>query len=333
VDRPIAITVAVCTYNRAHLLQKTLESLAGMRLPPALRWDLLVVDNNCTDGTVDLCASYRAQLPIRVVSEALAGISHARNRALLEARGDYLVFIDDDVRVLPEWLDACIRAARRYPDAAAFGGPIEPDFPEAPDPDLVGAFPALGKGFCGLDHARPEGDLPGDLPIWTANTAYRLEAISGLSYDPRLGRGPNWRRGGEEEAFLRLLRARGGKVIWVPDMRVRHYVDPARMTLKYLISFQIGAGEEFVYQNDWASQAGTTFLGVPPWLALKTMKAYGRYLASRRTLPRAVVLKNLSRACYYFGMLRAVRAERAPRGLSDIWHRAAPAPRDSARAA
>lgn len=323
-DSPVRITVAIVTYNRSHLLRHTLESLAQLDPAPSLPWELLIVNNNSTDNTADLCRSYEGRLPIRVVLERKPGVSNARNCALRSAKGDYLVFIDDDVRVYSDWFAAFVAAAQRHPGAAAFGGPIEPDFPSDPDPDYVAAFPALGKGFCGLDHERAEGALPDDMAIWTANTAYRLSAIAGLDFDPRLGSRPDSRRCGEEEAFLRMVRARGAAIVWVPTMKVKHYVDPARMELKYLKSFQVGKGEEYVYQNDWAAQAGTTIFGMPPWLVLKAVKAYIRYGGSRLTRPRAEALKNLARYCYYRGMLRAVRAERGSQGFAGISRKGAP---------
>jgi glycosyltransferase involved in cell wall biosynthesis len=329
---PVAVTVAICTYNRAHLLRHTLDSLTAIEVPAGLTWEVLVVNNNSPDDTAQLCDSYMRRLPLRVVLERAPGISNARNCALRSARGEYLLFIDDDVRVYPDWLDEFWQAAARYPDATAFGGPIEPDFPAPPDPDYVAAFPALAKGFCGLDHCRPEGVLSDDMAIWTANTAYRMARVRGLDFDPRLGSSPTTKRCGEEEAFLRQLRGRGAEIVWLPSMKVKHYVDPVRMTLPYLESFQVGKGEEFVYQNDWAWQAGTTIMGVPPRLALKMARAFVRYQVSRLALPRAEALKNLSRYCYYRGMLKAVRAERASGGLGAIVQRRPPQAQ-SARAA
>jgi glucosyl-dolichyl phosphate glucuronosyltransferase len=59
--------------------------------------------------------------------------SRARNRAVYAARGDYLVWTDDDVVVDPNWLAAYVAAFRRRPEAAVFGGPVFPRY-EPPVP-------------------------------------------------------------------------------------------------------------------------------------------------------------------------------------------------------
>lgn len=305
------VTVAICTRDRARLLDRTLTSLTALRWPDDTPWALVVVDNGSTDDTAAVCASYAARLPLRTVVESRPGLSNARNRALDEAAGDYLVFTDDDVQVEPGWLEAFAGAARRWPGAAAFGGPIAPDFPVPPDPDLVAAFPALGTGFCGLDHDIAEGPLPSTQPIWGANMGYRRSAVAGLRFDPTLGRTPDSQRGGEEERFLREVRARGGDVIWCPDMRLAHYVDPSRMTVAYLAAFYAGQGEQFVRVHGAPPPVTPTLLGAPRWFVRFTLEAYGRYLIARLTSTRVDALRKLRVYSELRGMLRACREDGA----------------------
>lgn len=304
-------TVAICTRNRARLLDRTLASLTALRWPYAAPWALLVVDNGSTDDTQAVCASYVGCLPIRVVIESRPGLSNARNRVLDEAEGDYLVFTDDDVQVDPGWLEAWAAAAARWPRAAAFGGPIAPDFPVAPDPDLVAAFPALGTGFCGLDHMRADGPLPEPLAIWGANMGYRRAAVAGLRFDPNLGRRPDSERGGEEERFLADVRARGHEVIWCPGMRLAHYVDPSRMTVAYLASFYAGQGEQFVRVHGAPRPPTPRLLGAPRWFLRFTVEAYLRYLRARLISTRVDALKQLRVYSELRGMLRACREDGA----------------------
>src|SRR5262249_26484658 len=138
------------------------------------------------------------------------------------------------VQVDPGWLAACVEAALSRPDFAAFGGPIIPWFPVPPDPVLLECFPPLRNGFCGIDYG-PEARLLGpDEHIWGANMAYRVDRVRGLRFDPNLGRCMNSQRTSEDSIYLSQVRDRGGRVLWCPGMKVRHYVDPYRMTLKYL---------------------------------------------------------------------------------------------------
>ena len=114
------ITVAICTWNRAELLDRTLGEMIGLRVPEGVEWELLVIDNNSTDDTENVVAGFEGRLPVRHVFEPRAGKSHAANTVLREARGDLIVWTDDDVLVDAGWLEAYAHAARDWPDAALF---------------------------------------------------------------------------------------------------------------------------------------------------------------------------------------------------------------------
>ena len=79
------VTVAICTWNRADLLDRTLAEMAALRVPAGLRWELVVVDNNCTDHTDAVAARYAGRLPLRLLHQPTPGKSHAANLALDEA--------------------------------------------------------------------------------------------------------------------------------------------------------------------------------------------------------------------------------------------------------
>ncbi|GAC1459598.1 MAG: hypothetical protein PVSMB1_09560 [Gemmatimonadaceae bacterium] len=274
------ITVAICTWNRCELLRATLAQMAKLSVPSIIRWELLVVDNNCTDDTASVLRAFQDRLPIRVLSESRPGASHARNRVLQEASGDFIVFTDDDVLVDEGWLAAFANAAREFPDAAAFGGPITPWFLTPPDPDLRAAFPSLESGFCGLEQPISAGPMPADAHIWGANMAYRREAISGMTFDAALGVSPTTLAGGEEVAFLSQLRARDGVIVWWPSMHVRHCVAPSRTTLRYLKRFTFGKGREHVFARAAETVSTPGMFGAPRWLWREWAAAAGRHVAS-----------------------------------------------------
>ena len=93
------VTVAICTWNRCDLLEQTLRRLTEVVVPPHVTRDVVVVNNNCTDRTTEVASAFQDALSLRVVFEPTPGLSNARNRALAEARGDYIAWIDDDVLV------------------------------------------------------------------------------------------------------------------------------------------------------------------------------------------------------------------------------------------
>ena len=125
------ITVAICTFNRAESLRLTLDSLTGIQVPGDLSWEIVIINNNSTDHTDDVIGEYVGRLPVRREFEPRPGKSNAQNRAMDVAKGDYIVWIDDDVLVDAGWLTAYMEAFRRWPEAAVFGGRITPRY-EAP---------------------------------------------------------------------------------------------------------------------------------------------------------------------------------------------------------
>ena len=284
--RPLTIVVAIPTRNRCALLAQTLERLTTVTIPPMVDWEVLIVANDCSDQTVTVARQYADRLPLRVIEESEPGASVARNRALRESSSDYIIFTDDDVLADQGWIESFVAAARRFPEAAAFGGRIDPWFPTQPEEDILAAFPTLRIGFCAIDHPQDEGPLPRGAHIYSANIAFRRAALGDLRFDATLGPAPT-RVGGcfEEVAFVNALYQRGATVIWVPTMRVAHYVDPSRMTVPYLLElYKVRARLETRMRG---GPMGTQAFGVPRWLVRawlesKVRSLYATVIGQRR---------------------------------------------------
>ncbi len=107
----MSTTIAICTYNRSSLLDKTFAQLRHLDVAGCGEWEILVVNNNCSDDTDAVIQRHSDVLPLRRLSEPRPGKSYAANLAVQEARGDVILWIDDDVLVDPGWLGAYVRAA------------------------------------------------------------------------------------------------------------------------------------------------------------------------------------------------------------------------------
>jgi len=289
--KPVSITIAICTWNRCQLLQRALEHLLPQTCPAGFSWDVVVVNNNCTDATSQVVRSFADRLRIREVLEPKPGLSNARNRALAEATADYIAWTDDDVLVDPDWIAQLCAGIEAYPDAAGFGGTIEPLFPEEPDPVLLAAFPVLATGFCGLSHGTQVRELPEGEQVFGANMAYSMSAARGIAFDPKLGVVEGVTLAGEEEAYQNELRRRGGRIFWLPAMRVRHFVEASRMTLDYLLRYAYDRGRTLMRMHKGLNEP--KILGAPRWAWMLMMRAYLRYLRYRVTWNREAALSSL----------------------------------------
>jgi glycosyltransferase involved in cell wall biosynthesis len=202
------VTVAICTWNRAPVLAGTLEVLSHLHIPGGLEWECIVVNNNCTDATDDVIAANAQRIPIRRVFEPVAGLARARNCAVREARGDLVLFLDDDIRVDTDWMAAYLDAAARWPRASYFGGVIEPLYP-SPPPVFVSANLEALAGLLALHDFGPrEHQFGEDEAPYGGNMAFRHAALAQHSFNERLGHHHGDRVMGEEYAFFDLLRQR-----------------------------------------------------------------------------------------------------------------------------
>jgi glycosyltransferase involved in cell wall biosynthesis len=250
-SKPVDVTVLICTRDRAAQLTNVLESAASLRVPDGLRWEILIVDNGSSDNTAEVAMAFRDRLPIRVVRENQAGLSHARNRGVAEAKGTYICWTDDDVLIDPHWLQAYVSAFARHPEAAIFGGEIIPVL-EAPTPEWFGKL-ADRWPLTTLLAKRNFGDKPvrlgfdrGIVP-WGANFAVRAAEQRSVRYEPALGVSPVQRRLGEEaEALFRIMKA-GGVGWWAPDAKVQHIIPVQRQTLRYVYGYSLSYGETVAY--------------------------------------------------------------------------------------
>src|SRR5258708_10757639 len=140
------ITVAICTHNRAALMAEAVRSVL-----PQLDSDteLVIVDNSSTDDTAKVAAGFATANPrVRAVLESKMGLSAARNTVLATARGEYVIFLDDDATAEDGWLEAYRRFFSGLPSArvAAAGGAVFPRYEKPPPACLNPSAPLLDWG-------------------------------------------------------------------------------------------------------------------------------------------------------------------------------------------
>ena len=238
----ILITVALCTHNQADRLPRTLADL-GKLVSPSHPWEMLVVDNASTDETAALLADTRWWPPgvaVRIVHEERLGLSNARNRAIKEARGQYLLFIDDDETPDPHWLTAYERDMLAYtPDA--LGGRIDVLFEYGERPSWL---QDELLGFLGqLDHGEGCWLNDPDTPFYGGNFAVRVAIFPEVGeFDSDLGRKGEVNTGGEDTEFYRRIIARNYRVRWVSDSIINHRIRADKLRRSYFLDLHYRQG-------------------------------------------------------------------------------------------
>jgi glycosyltransferase involved in cell wall biosynthesis len=238
----VDFTVAICTHDRAAALDVTLGTLSHLSAP-GITYEILLVDNASTDETPAVAAQWRDRgLPLRVVSESTLGLSSARNRAIEEAIGSYILFLDDDVSVGPGLLAAYHRTAGEFPDAPFMGGPIVPVFEGEATPLARAILEAKPGAYSALNLGESPQFLEPTAGPWGANCCIRRACIGAERFDQRLcyvGRGGIV---GDEVEFLTRIAQRCGPGRWVPDASLQHRIPVSRATWSFLERHARGSG-------------------------------------------------------------------------------------------
>jgi glycosyltransferase involved in cell wall biosynthesis len=306
------VTVAICTWNRSSLLDQTLSRLSDVEIPSGVTWEVLVVNNNSTDDTDDVIRRHQdaGKLPIKGLFEPKQGVSHSRNRLLEAAGGDLILWVDDDVLVGRNWVAEYVRAAKKFPEAAYFGGPIRPWYEVTPPKWLGDQIQSVGWIWALLDHKAVEGPLRNGQPFYCANMAFRTEIERRYTFDTALGYVGATLGGGEEVAVLKAMQRDGHYGVWLPENSVEHFVPASRMTLKHIRNRAYQDGQ-FQFDRK-ACAAHRTFGGVPRWLLRKYVASIGKAWVGRLSGSKAWLLAFVD-ANWVRGAISACRiAKKAP---------------------
>ncbi|MBR4564637.1 MAG: glycosyltransferase [Paludibacteraceae bacterium] len=240
------LTAIICTYNRAKYIGPLLESIAANDLAKE-EYEILLVDNNCTDNTREVCEDFTAKHPevnFRYTVEPEQGLSAAKNRGIKEAKGDIIVYIDDDalvdswyLRTYAEWLES-------HPETMACGGPIEPLY-ETAEPDWMTPYTkALLTAWMDYgDKPReyPKGCFPGG-----GNAAYRKSVFDKVGYfNTALGRKGNSLMGAEEKDIFDKMHSFGMQIMYIPSPVLHHIIPQKKLEKDYFdrLTTQIGISE------------------------------------------------------------------------------------------
>jgi glycosyltransferase involved in cell wall biosynthesis len=308
VSDKLLVTVAICTWNRAALLRETLRQMMLLECDGSFEWELIVVDNNSTDSTPSVLAEFAGKLPLRALHEPKPGKSNAANLVVKEARGEYILWTDDDVLVEPDWVSQYVAAFRRHPAAEVFGGRLDPWFEGTPPRWLKEGFQTVAGVYAAIDLDCPSGVAPESFFPLGASMAIRRSSHLRHAFDPRIGPQPGSSIRGEEWMLVRELRRDGAQVIWVPDAIARHFIPRARQTESYLRDWFYGHGE-LVAMIEAKPDDKLSFFGRPAWLWRQWVEHSVRARIGRFISPPERWLESLAFSATAWGRLRHYKPE------------------------
>lgn len=241
------LTAIICTYNRAKYIGNLLESIAANDLAKS-EYEIVLVDNNCTDNTREICEAFAAahkDVSFRYVVEPEQGLSAARNKGIKEAKGDLIVYIDDDALIDTWYLRTIVEYMSDHPEISAVGGPIIPSYEDTEEPKWMTRY--TKELLCGYlyfgDEIRP---FPGERYPGGGNAAYRAEVFEKVGlFNTALGRKGNGLMGSEEKDIFDKMKAQGMRFMYLPKMILHHLIPQKKLERDYFdrLTKQIGMSE------------------------------------------------------------------------------------------
>jgi len=262
----MSISVILCTYNRCSTLASALNSVAASVLPASINWEVLVVDNNSTDQTLDVVEEFCRKYPgrFRYLLESEQGVSHARNAGIRESRGDVLAFMDDDVTVDQEWLWN-LTASLFSDEWAGVGGRIIPIWASSPPTWLPVDGPYSLGPFVAFDRGAQASQL--NEPPFGANMAFRREVFEKYGgFRTDLGRSADNLLSNEDTEFGHRLLAGGERLRYEPSAVMRHPVTQNRIQKSYLLAWWFGKGQADITETGIPHGTHWFLAGIPFYL-------------------------------------------------------------------
>jgi len=313
------LTVVIPTLNRSALLDRALASLLCQTLTQD-HFEVIVVDNGSIDSTRSVCEAFASRfVSFRYIYDARPGLHIGRNLGLKHARGDILVYGDDDIVACPAWLEGVYEAFQDE-DVALVGGKIEPDY-ESPPPEWVDRLwvktpwgKALGQ-YSVLDFGEASIVISPRY-VWGCNFSIRSETLRdcGGFHPDCMPQHLIRFQGDGETAVSDTIAALGKKTLYHPKVSVRHWVSSERMTTGYLYKRSYSQGVSDSYTRIRAAGGRTPEGEFGLWLLM--IKAVAKFRV-RQAISKPEPIQQVMRKGYLDGYLfHQAEAARDP-GLVD----------------
>jgi len=292
------VSVCICTFKRVELLRQLIEGLQNQRTDGLFQYSIVVADNDPAQSAKELVArlSASSSIPLKYCHEPEPNIAMARNKALQNATGDFIAFIDDDEFPIEEWLYKLFTTC----DATCADGvlgPVKPKF-ETDPPKWV------TKGRFFERPTFPTGDRMNWEGARTGNVLFRKSVLNSVGIPFR----PEFATAGEDVDFFRRLMERGHTFLWCNEAAVYEVVPASRCTRSYLLKRALLRGSNFNKHPTHRLKNGMkSMIAVPCYtIVLPFLALFGEHLFLRYLIK---LLDHCSRLLGYLGLRTATRRQ------------------------
>jgi len=245
------VSVIVCCFNSEKRIAKTLEYLARQQDDKQFIWELIIVNNNCTDNTIQLIKSVwselRKDICMKIVDELVPGLSAARLSGAREAKYQYLVFCDDDNWLVFDYLLNVFKIFESSITIGIVGGQSVAVTDD--DVNLPTWFENEKNSFAVGKQLEKTGDASARKYVWGAGMAIRKRLCErAFSIEQSFlsdRKGNELLSGGDSELCARVL-IMGYSLYYDERLIFKHYIPSSRLTNDYFNRLTEGHSLAFI---------------------------------------------------------------------------------------
>lgn len=239
----IKLSIAICTFNRSKILDLCLDSIANQNYY-ASDFEVLIVDSNSTEDLQIIKAKYESKIKnLHLIKVAKSGLSHARNIAIKESKGEWIAYIDDDALLLENYITNTFKIIEGG-KFDAFGGNIYPKF-------LIDRPNWIKKDFGGIIfESNKIIELNEPSMLFGVNMIFRKAVLKKTGgFLTNLGMNSDKIGYGEETEVIQRILSLKYKIGIVPEIGVMHLVLPHKLTIKWHLKTYIEQGKAWEFIN------------------------------------------------------------------------------------
>jgi len=238
---PPRLSVVLPTYNRAESLRRALAALM-QQSADASSYEIVIVENNCTDGTREMVKSIDDPR-IRLVGEPRQGLAFARNTGVDAALAPIVAFTDDDVEVSRDWVETIVSSLDGNPSFDGVGGRVLPAWECGPRPTWLTREHWAPLALQDHGDTRAIFDRNHPIGLIGANVAFRREVFDRIGrFSPAVQRVKNGIGSTEDHELLARLYEAGGRMLYQPQLLVLARVQAERCDPAYHRRWHEGHG-------------------------------------------------------------------------------------------
>jgi glycosyltransferase involved in cell wall biosynthesis len=292
-ETELDFTIAIPTYNGINRLPEVLEKLKAQVQVESIRWEILIVDNNSTDNTVQLIQNtqqnWSQPYPLRYTLEPQQGASFARLKAVQEANGKWVGFLDDDTIPNENWVAAAYTFGEKYPQVGAYGSQVHGDYEVEPPQNFekIASFFAITERGSQPHLYEPKMRM---LPPSAGLVVLKQAWCESVPQKPFLtGRSSRSILNSEDLEVVLYIQNAGWEIWYNPEMEIYHKIPRQRLERDYLLYLMRSTGLARHYIRMLRFKTWQKPLVFPVGFARDIYKAIDYFLKHRQEFDRDIV--------------------------------------------